>query len=484
MKLLVIGMSPQFLRPFVKTVRELAGRGHRVTVAWHDESRGGEAHLAELDDCPGVTLATVPGRRSEHREEVALIRRGWNYLRYLDKPYRGADKLRHRAFSKVARVFFDLRTDVPPEWSDTGLRLSSREWRRLSGLLEFMERQLPTDPVCDTFLASEHPDAVLLTPLVDLNSSTQADFAQSARRMGIPVGMLVYSWDNLSTKGGLHVMPDHVFVWNNRQAREARDLHGVPKDAISVVGAPRFDAFLESRLTVKRAVFAKGLGVDPARPILAYICSSAFVSNRELEFVRQWLAALRGAPDERIRHATVLVRPHPDIPLLPPGSPAEKVAIGPHFTGTVWRPFDDRTAMVLATSSRAVSTLFEFLAHSDAVVGLNTSAEIEAGALGKPVLSIKAGRTLADGQDSLHFRYLLREEGGWVDAADSLATHVTQLSAALSRPDEELSQLRLRAVRFIRPNGRKQPVGPQLARAIEAWVSSPASPPIARGSQA
>lgn len=480
MKLLIIAMSPQFLRPFVPTIIELGRRGHRVTVAWHAESRGGEAHLAELEGCEGVSCRTVTGRRSTYRDEVTLIRRAWNYLRYLEPPYAGAAKLRKRAFMKAARAFFDARSEVPEAWSETlAARLSPREARRLAGLLAFMEQRLPTDPVCDAVLDVEQPDVVLLTPLVDLNSSSQADFAQSARRKGIPVGMLVYSWDNLSTKGGLHVMPDHVFVWNNRQAREARDLHGVPRTAISVVGAPRFDAFLSCRAGTKRAVFAHALGFNHAFPIITYVCSSAFVSGHELPFVRSWVQALRASTDPMVRQANIVVRPHPDIPLTAPDEVATKVSIGANIpVGSVWRPFADDSALVLGTPLRTPHSLFECLAHSSAVVGLNTSAEIEAGVLGKPVLSILAGREAADGQeDTLHFRYLLKEEGGWVDVARTLDEHVGQLSSALVRSEEELGQARTRAVKFVRPFGRKKPVAPILADAIERVWSGPSSRP-------
>ena len=49
--------------------------------------------------------------------------------------------------------------------------------------------------------------------------------------------MLLFSWDNLSTKGALHVAPDRMFVWNARQVREAEELHGYPSSQVTVVGA-------------------------------------------------------------------------------------------------------------------------------------------------------------------------------------------------------------------------------------------------------
>ena len=61
---------------------------------------------------------------------------------------------------------------------------------------------------------------VILSPLIDLGSS-MTDLVKSARAAGIPSAQLLFSWDNLSTKGRIHRQPDWMFVWNERQRREA-----------------------------------------------------------------------------------------------------------------------------------------------------------------------------------------------------------------------------------------------------------------------
>jgi hypothetical protein len=466
MKLLMVGMSAQFLRPFVPTILELGRRGHQVTATWTAESRGGEADLDELTDAPGVTTRLVPGRRSECWEEVALLRRSWNYLRYLDPPYRDAAKLRRRAFTKVSGLLFDSSRTIGEGWAEAGLDLSDRERARLRRAIELAESGLPTDPACDQLLDEERPDAILLTPLVDLAASTQADFAQSARRRGIPVGMLVYSWDNLSTKGGLHLVPERVFVWNQRQQREARRLHRVPPRNIVTVGAPRFDAFLTCRRQMNRRPYARALGLPSEAPIVTYVCSSAFVSGREMTFIRRWLAALRASSSPSVAGAAVVVRPHPDIPLTDLETP-EKLELSGDQRATLWRIPGDPAAVVLRTSSRHPQNLYDCLVQSAVVVGLNTSAEIEAGLLGCPVLSVMAGEE-ADGQtQTLHYRYLLRDDGGWVQMAQDLDEHVEQLGAALVLTDEERSAIRVRAGKFVRPRSFRKPVTPILVEAIE-----------------
>jgi hypothetical protein len=111
--------------------------------------------------------------------------------------------------------------------------------------------------------------------------------------------------------------------------------------------------------------------------------------------------------------------------------------------------------------------LYDQVFAADAVVGLNTSAEIEAAIVGRPVLTVKAGE-LAPGQEgSVHFRYLLAEEGGFVRTAETLDEHVAQLAEALEHDPLAAERQRFLAS-FVRPRGLDRPAGPLLADEIEA----------------
>lgn len=472
MNFLLLLNAPHYLRPFETTVRNLADRGHRITVAWYeDPDRSGESLVARFADMPAVTFTTVPHGRSERASEVGLLRRARNYLRYLDEPFRGSVKLRQRAFFKFIRLVID-RVDPGVPWGESGLALTGAEVKRLRQTLAYLESLIPPDPACTAFLQAHAFDALLVSPLVDLGSSDQTDWVKAAQALKVPAGLLVYSWDNLSTKGDIHVLPDRVFVWNRRQQREAVKLHRVPADRVVVAGAPRFDQFLACSQTVKRQTFLSAVGLDPARPVITYVCSSAFVSGDELPFVGRWLAALRSSGSQALRECNVMIRPHPDVPLVGPDTPGFKVKLAiDGIPLSARRPFQDERAVVVGTSGRTPQGLFECLWHSDAVVGLNTSAEIEAGLLGKSVFSVLAG-SAADGQaTTLHFHYLLTSDGGFVEVADSLEAHTSQLAGFLEiSPDERRTIRRAvirRAMNFVRPLGVASSVSTLLADAIE-----------------
>ena len=105
------------------------------------------------------------------------------------------------------------------------------------------------------------------------------------------------------------------------------------------------------------------------------------------------------------------------MPLDPVGAEAKTIVWPgmPQAMAWVHRPFDDQRAVVVRTTYSTPQAFYECLHHADAVVALNTSAELEAGIAGRPVLTVLATGAAADGQaHTLHFDYLLREHGGFV----------------------------------------------------------------------
>jgi FkbM family methyltransferase len=478
MRFLVVVKQKKNVDTFLDTIRALIGRGHAVTLAVQERHDTRVEQLAADLVSPGFSL--VPGpmvRTDEWAETAPLLRSLGDCLHYRQPPLQGAQKLQARTIDKL-REELRLRVDGR-DAADVLREVPLQQIERLRAILGLAEQHLPTDPLYDAFLREQQPDVLLLSPVVHFGSA-QADLVASARRLRIPVGMLLFSWDNLSTKGRLHRSPDWMFVWNERQRVEAGQLHGFPEDRVVVVGAPRFDSFFALRRQMSAEEFLAPLGLDPPAPTLLYVCSSPFVSAEELPFVRRWLAALRGAPGAA-RRANVIVRPHPDIALLPAEAPVEQFRwpAAKGMQGLVSRPFDDAHALVLRTSDRAMQGLYECIAHSAAVVGLNTSAELEAAIVGKPVYTVLAGDSDADGQAStLHFHYLLEPHGGFVRGAGSLDEHIAQLDAEVALPSDGAA-IRRFVGEFLRPHGIERPVAALLAEAIERTFAAAGAAPKA-----
>ena len=78
-----------------------------------------------------------------------------------------------------------------------------------------------------------------------------------------------------------------------------------------VTGAQAYDHWFTQRPSVPREAFCARLGLDPARPILLYLCSSRFFQEDETRFIRRWLGAVRSSPHPQVRGAGVIIRPYP-----------------------------------------------------------------------------------------------------------------------------------------------------------------------------
>jgi FkbM family methyltransferase len=463
MRFLLIARQKKNLDTFQTTIAHLLAMGHDVRVAVQEDEPERAMRLAPDAVSASLSWQRAPTARSdEWRADASLVRRLRDWLQYLGPSYTGARTLRLRVLDRLA-----AELGVPATAFGDGLvpGLGPAQVERLLQLATRIEAAIPSDPLHDELMASTAPDVVLVTPGVHFGSG-QADFIKSARAAGIPVWMLLFSWDNLSTKGALHVAPDLLFVWNDQQRREAEALHGFPKERSVIIGAPRFDTFFTLTPALTRERFFVPLGLDASRPALLYVCSSKLVARRELGFIQGWLAALRASTDPRLRTCNVLVRPHPDIPLLDDAAPATVVWPGLEpAQGFVSRPFSDDAAVVLRTTYATPQAFFECLHHAAAVIGLNTSAELEAGIAGRPVFTMTIDDEVVTGQAStLHFHYLLREQGGFVVAAPTLEAHLGDLSRALAG-EVDAEAIRSFIQGFLRPRGER-PVAEVLARSL------------------
>jgi hypothetical protein len=450
MKIVFVMRHPGLLRNFESTVRGLAQNGHKVHLLFQRNSKLGDGRqLADLErDWPGVTHE-LGARRPETRTlRVARTLRAWrDYLRYLTPEYRAADTLRARVGERVPAAllrFFAL----PIGRNRLGLALQE-------ALLALFERFLPSDPWVRRQLAVQSPDLVLVSPLVDLGTD-QVDYLKAARGLGLPTGLCVHSWDNLTNKGLIHRAPDRVFVWNVFQKEEAVRLHRVPAASVVVTGAPVYDQWFTKQPSLTRAAFCSRVGLASRGPFFLYLGSSRFITGDERAFVERWLTALRRCGDPRLRAAGVLIRPHPFN-----AQPWRNADLTRHGDVAVW---PREGASPIDAQSRA--DYFDSMYHCTAAIGINTSAQIEAGIVGRSVYTVRVPDFAQD--NTLHFRYLVEACGGLVSVADTFEDHFRQLAGALEPSPEAAERVRRFVAGFVRPRGLSEPSTPQLVSAIEA----------------
>ena len=449
MKLLFIARHHSYFRSYDLALRALAARGHLIHLAVEQDDRiGGRAAVEALTrEHPGITTGEVPPRLADRWTGIARrLRLGLDYLRYLDPFYEQAPLLRIRARERTPQLLAAIAS--PP-------LIGGARWRRLvARTLHALDAAVPPPDTIVDYLRQQRPDALVITPLVDLGSQ-QIDYLRAARQLGIPSALAVWSWDHLSSKAYIRESPERVLVWNETQRREAIDLHHLPADRVVVTGAQCFDHWFDRRPSRTREEFCGALGLPADRPFVLWVCSGLIKgSPPELPFVLDWLKQMRASRDPLVASTPVLIRPYPskdaawrDIDLSAFGRVA------------VWggNPID--------ATSRA--DYFDSLYHSGAVAGLNTSAFIEAGIVGRDVLAILPPEYANNQEGTIHFRYLLTPGASLLTISRSFDEHFAQLGEALRRPAGTVDRHRAFLETFVRPNGLEQPSTPVFVQAVE-----------------
>lgn len=201
------------------------------------------------------------------------------------------------------------------------------------------------------------------------------------------------------------------------------------------------------------------LGLDAESDLILHLCSSTSISPKEIEFVRQWHDEIRKSTDARIAKAAILVRPHP-------------------LNKQPWDQLDDLQNFAVwprdsigPFNPQGRADYFDSIYHAAVVVGLNTSGQVEAGLIRRPVLTLLSADsplTLRGTTDTLHFKHLISVKGGLLHVARSFDEHVQHLGRAIAGDPAMVERSRRFTQAFIRPHGMDRPAAPILADAIRS----------------
>jgi hypothetical protein len=434
--------QPGAFRSFEGVVRHLCKEGHEVKVL-HGVVPKPIAVDRALRTCEAEVKGCSTGyllERSKWRG-LANVRELVNCTNYL-RPGHPAPGQANRWRNKVDRP---LRYAIK---NQTVLRFLSRQ--RIHAALKRIETLIPPDPGIMRWLENDRPDVVVASPFI-FPASKELEYIKAAKVLSIPTAGVVLSWDNLTSKGTFHVVPDVVLVWNESLAREAVALHDVPLARIAVTGAPPFDFWFEMGPSVDRATFCGRLGLDPEKPFVLYLCSSPFIARDETSFVKQFADAL----NERAGRGKIglLVRPHPT-------------------NAAIWDGFEDARMTIWPRGGEYVdvpharANYYDSIYHSSAVMGVNTSAMVETTILDKPCLTLMNEHYKATQTGVGHFRHLIG--AGFMEVATSFEEAADIMAQIVSGKDWKRDQRHRFVEEFIRPHGIAKSASEVMASLITA----------------
>ena len=462
MRILFSVRNPSYVRHYDGVIRTLAARGHQVDLVTErfGKSEWPASVLALAQSCPGVRLSTLPSLALDPWWELATrFRQARFYLRFLAPAYREMPGLLTRARDRAPLPA--IRVAEAPIVGPAGRGV-------LAAALDILDQCTRTAGSFHGYLREMKPDLLVLTPLIVLKTC-QLDLARAAMELGIRNVFGVASWDHLSSKGELTFQPQQVIVWNEVQKREAVDLHHQRPDRVLVTGSQVFDDWFVKTPSTTRAEFCERVGLRADRPLLLYVCSALLEGSApESEFVLRWARHLRESGHPVLGECGILVRPH-----FKRGDEWKSVSFEGLGNIVCWPPTG-----AVPDDALSKTDYFDSLYHSAAVVGLNTSALIEGGILGRPVHTVLLPEFRDNQEGTVHFKYLLDGPNALLRATRSLADHAGDLAATLSgrHVDPHRSARFVKA--FVRPGAADVPATTHVIEAFEKLGREPAPPPL------
>jgi hypothetical protein len=443
---------PGYLRMYGSTLLLLADRGHRVLLSYDRPEKRRDSGAAVIEANEGIEFVSpLPIASRRHTTAIAQLRLAADYLRYLDRRFAGSPYLRRR-LDKYLVGPLELLSSAP-----NGLPFARAGSRALLAL----ERLVPSDKGIERAIEAHSPDVIVVTPLIGrtVRGRQQTDTVKAARRLGIPIGLAVATWDHLTTKGTVKEMPDRVFVWNEMQRRDAAAFHFVPEDRVVVTGAQLFDRWFDLMPSTARDSFVRRIGLDSTDRYLLYVGSSPNIAppKREIGFVQRWIAALRGSGDPLLERVGVLVRPHPY-------SVEDWAGVDLSGVGGAVMP---RRPPELPMTDEDEALYYDSIHFSSAVVGINTTAMVESFIQRRPVLTIRTSEFRETQEGTIHFRHLASAGDGALEVASTMEEHLEQLRDVIDHPGGRQKAIESFLSAFVRPHGIDRPATPILADQIE-----------------
>jgi hypothetical protein len=436
-RILFAALHNGYYRNLDTVVEELARRGNEIHLGAEreDSSFGGQPIVDHLTAAfPNVTAGPVAARDPESLYLPAKIRFAIDYLRYIEPAYGPSSGLWVRARERTPTGMLHLSKSPLLAW-----RPIRRAVRRV---LDAADRAVPEAPEIERFLDQQRPDLIVVTPLIGLVASSQIDLLRSAIRRAIPTAVMVWSWDHLSSKALIRDLPDALLVWNDIQKREAMTMHAVPEPRIVVTGAQSCDRWFGRVPTRSRTQFMRRLGLADERPYVLWAGSALLPGTPpESGIFLRWALHLRRSNNPQVRDVPILLRPHP--------------ARTTEWASVHWRSVGN-VAMFGGppVDEQGRDDYFESVYYSAGVVGITTTAFLDAAVVGRPVMSFYDDDLVPEHEASLHFQYLVDPEDGLLTMASSLDEHEQQLIGVLTGPPPDMLMRQQHFVHhFIRPHG-------------------------------
>ncbi len=228
------------------------------------------------------------------------------------------------------------------------------------------------------FFDQYRPDAVLLAHLFDDN---EIAILREAKRRGVRTIGFINSWDKLTGRCSIRILPDELLVFNEIVKKEAMRHADMPEAHIHMVGIPQYDIYANYKPS-PREIFMKKIGIEPSKRFILYAPMGETFSSSDwavLDLLHQWVLErkfpkdvnffVRFQPNDLVSEDELARRPW--LRFDRPGTRFTKTR------GVDWDMTGDE-----------MSHLADTLSYAELLVCYASSMSIDAAVFGRPVINI------------------------------------------------------------------------------------------------
>ena len=244
--------------------------------------------------------------------------------------------------------------------------------------VRFLDYYLRRDGNYSEYFEKYNPDLILSAHLF---SDTEVSIIRQARQRGIKAVVLIISWDKITSRCMVAVLPDKLIVNNDIIKKEAIKFIDMKVGVIEVVGVPHYDLYLNKKSD--RGEFVRKLGFSTDKKLVVFAPWGKERSDADKDIIQLIYRILK--EDLAYLNAQLLVR-------FPPN---DDVELGKDFLNKniiyqkPGRRFSKERGVDWDMSFEDINELINTLYHSSLIISFTSSIAIDAAVFDKPVINIK-----------------------------------------------------------------------------------------------
>ncbi|MBI1888946.1 MAG: CDP-glycerol glycerophosphotransferase family protein [Candidatus Spechtbacteria bacterium] len=223
-----------------------------------------------------------------------------------------------------------------------------------------------------------HPKLVFATNIL---AYEDINLIREAKKHGVRAVSMSKSWDTMSSKGLLRIIPDYFIVQNNNVKDEAVRFHNFRDSQIFVSGMPQYDTYFKRGMLVPREEFFRSVGLDFKKKFIFYCAIGDWLAPDEHEVVEIIDKAIEAGHFKF--PAQILARPHPKYRGID-----DKLKNCRHTIVDRAASYPGARVEDWEFEEKDISHLINSIAHCDVLVTTASTMSIEGCIFNKPVINI------------------------------------------------------------------------------------------------